>query len=164
MSVMTLPMYDFSISGEIGTVAAKNYVSIFNPANSTRVLIIGGIFTSSIGTAADTEPRTLRGFRITAASGGTLQPVSAIAKFNTRAHPNPIAEVRTDNPTVTLGAAILNHPAPIDKRAGSVNATLGFPSSPFLFYPGEGFVMRMDVGVTTLFSNISIVWAESGAA
>lgn len=161
MTVKTFPTYDFSMADEPGTVAAKNFVSLFNPVGSGRLMILGGIFTSSAATATDTDPRTLRGWRTTAASGGDLESVSDIAKFDTASHPDPVAEVRTGNPTVTLGAAILNHPAPIDKRSSSVTQTLGFPNAPFRFYPGQGFVMRMDAGVTTLFWNISLVWVEA---
>lgn len=161
MTTKTFPTYDFSMAEEVGTVAAKNFVSLFNPLGSGRLMILGGIFTSCSAFASSLVPLTLRGYRITAASGGTLEDAADIMKFDPANHPDPASEVRTGNPTVTLGPALLNHPVPVDKRAGSVTQTLGFPSAPAKFYPGQGFVMRMEAGTTELFWNISLVWAET---
>lgn len=158
MSVRALPTYDFSIADEPGTVAAKNFVSLFNPMGSGKLVLFGGVFTSCSAFSSTLTPLTLRGVKITAASGGTLRPTSDIAKFDSLNHPNPTAEIRTDNPTVTEAARLLSHPAPTDKRVSTVTQTSGFPN--VRFYPGEGIVMRMTSGLTDLFWNISLVWSE----
>lgn len=158
MSIRNLPTYDFSIADEPGTVAAKNFVSLFNPVGSGKLILFGGVFTSCSAFSSHLSPLTLRGVKITAASGGTLRPASDIAKFDSANHPDPAAQIRTDNPTVTETQRLLSHPAPTEKRASNVTQTSGFPN--VRFYPGEGIVMRMTEGLTDLFWNISLVWSE----
>lgn len=154
--------YDFSISNVAGIVAANNYISLFNPVGSGRVVAFGGAFVSSAAAGATSITEPMRGFRITAASAGTLQGPSAIAKFNS-ANPDAACEVRIGNPTVTLGAAIFNSPPTISGSVGStaVHAVAVPPAAgPFILAPGEGVVLRSEAGDTDQRWNLSIVWVE----
>lgn len=154
--------YDFSIANVTGVVAANNYVSLFNPVGSGRVISFGGGFVSSTSAGATSETAPMRGLRITAASAGTLVPASDIAKFSS-ASPNATAEVRTGNPTVTLGAAIFNSPPTISGSVGStVVHQIAVPpgAGPFTFAPGEGVVLRTEAGDADQRWNLSLVWVE----
>ena len=155
-------VYDFSLSNATGVVAANNFISLFNPVGSGKVLSFGTVFVSCALAAGSTNTEPLRGFRITAASGGTLQATSAIAKFIT-SDPNPVAEVRTGNPTVTAGAAIFNSPPVVSGAAGFGNVhIIPVPGglAPFTLVEGEGIVLATTAGDVDQRWNISIVWSE----
>lgn len=154
--------YDFSIGNTPGVVAANNFMTLFNPVASGRNVLFGGAFISSAAAGATSTAEPMRGFRITTATGGALQAVADIAKFNT-ASPNPVAEVRTGNPSVTLGAAIFNSPPTISASVGStaVHAVAVPPAAgPFILAQGEGVVLRTSAGDTDQSWNLSIVWVE----
>ncbi|HEY6021929.1 MAG TPA: hypothetical protein VIY48_19295 [Candidatus Paceibacterota bacterium] len=155
-------VYDFSLPQAVGVVAANNFISLFNPVGSGRVLSLGSVFISSSTTAASTITEPLRGFRITSATGGTLQTTSAIAHFIT-SDPDTLAEVRTGNPTVTLGAPFLNSPPFSGGAAGSGTVhVIPVPGglAPFTMVEGEGMVLRTNSGDIDQRWNISIVWSE----
>jgi len=161
MTRKSLPSYVFSQDAIANVSTAYVYLSLFNPVGSGKFLVVGGLFVSSTITIPSSVPDSLRGWRITAASGGTLQLDSAVAKVQSN-FPDPVAEVRTGNPTVTLGAALFNSPAPIENKASSVheiNLPPGAP--PFTLVPGEGIAVRTAAGAGTGATwNISVVWAE----
>lgn len=155
-------LYDFSLQRQDSTVAAKNFMSLFNPVGSGRVMSMGGLFVSYMATNPS-PAYPLRGYRInTQPTGGTLHPESDICRFDTQRFA-PAAEIRSNNPNVgTLGAAFFNaapgitlgtqHSSGIEQ----IDAPAGF--NPFLLYPGEGIVVRQDVGNPGHYWNISVVW------
>lgn len=156
--------YVFSIGGVAGVVAAQNHLSLFNPSGSGRNISLGAAYVHSEATAASLTPAPMQGFRITAASGGTLQTNStAVAQFQT-SMPTSIAEVRTGNPTVTTAAQIFNASPVISPNTGASTpqyiaaAPAVYP--PFILAPGEGIVLRTSSGLTTMSWNLSVVWAE----
>lgn len=154
--------YDFSLADTAGVVAANNWISLFNPVGSGRSVLFGGAFISSTAAGATSVTAPMRGLRVSTATGGTLQLAAAIAKFNS-ANPDAVAEVRTGNPTVTLGAAIFNSPPTISASVGStaVHAVAVPPAAgPFVLAPGEGVVLRTESGDTDQRWNLSIVWVE----
>lgn len=156
-------VYVFSADEIPGVAAATNYLSLFNPVGSGKNLYVGGAFISAVTAGGSTVTSPMRGFRITTATGGVLQAVSAISKFIS-ANPDPVAEVRTGNPTVTLGASIFNSPPPLSAGNGStpVHQVLIPPNSgPFLLAEGEGIVFRQAIGDTDLRWNLSVSWAEA---
>lgn len=156
-------VYVYSADEIPGVAAATNYLSLFNPVGSGKSLYIGGIFISCVTAGGSTVTAPMRGYRTTTATGGTLQAASAIAKFIT-ATPDPIAEVRLANPTVTLGAALFNSPPPLSAGNGTTpvhQVPIPPDSGPFSLAPGEGIVLRQTTGDTDLRWNLSIAWAEA---
>lgn len=154
--------YIFSLDKVPIVAAANNYLSLFNPAGSEKIILVNGVFISSTLTTPSSVTDPLRGWRITAASGGVLQSAPGVAKTQSKL-PDPTAEVRTGNPTVTLGAPVFNSPAPIENRSSSVHVVgLGAAIDPFILAPGEGLVLRSEAGAATGGTwNLSIVWAEA---
>lgn len=156
-------VYVYSADEIPGVAAATNYVSVFNPIGSGKNLFLGGIFISAVTAGGSTVTAPMRGFRITTATGGTLQAASAIGKFIST-NPDPIAEVRLGNPTVTLGAGLFNSPPPLSAGNGSTpvhQVPIPPNSGPFVLAPGEGIVLREAIGDTDLRWNLSISWAEA---
>ena len=155
--------YAFSMASTPGVLAANNFLSLFVPAAASFNAIVGGVFVSCTTAAASTETEPMRGFRVTTASAGTLQAASAVSKFIS-AYPNPGAEVRTANPTVTLGAPFFSSPPAISATVGStaVHAVQPPPTAlgAFILQPGEGLVLRTAAGDVDQRWNISIVWSE----
>lgn len=155
--------YIFSIGNVPGVVAANVFLALTNPAGSNRLIAFNGAFLSSGTTGAAVSAIPMRGRRATNVSGGTLQPASEIVKLN-NLYPNPFAEVRTDNPSATLGAPIFNSPAPRAQGATSfgtvhdIELPAGAPL--FLMYPGESAILRTSAGETTQSWNITVVWSE----
>lgn len=158
--------YIYSIAEVPGVLAANNYISLFNPSSSTKVAVLSGLFVSyalPIGASISTP---LRGWRTTAHSGGTSVDMSAaagnVAKVQT-IYPDPLCEIRIDNPTVTLGPACFNSPPPTQKDPNYVHE-VDLPTGllPFTLRPGEGFVLRTDASLTEVRWNLTLVWAEQG--
>lgn len=155
-------VFVYSLSGVTGVVAANNFVSLFNPVGSGKTLSFGSAFISSTAGGATSQPDPMRGFRITAASAGTLVADSAVGKFIT-ADADPVAEVRIGNPTVTLGAALFSSPPVISATVGSTAVhVIPIPGglAPFTLVEGEGIVLRTLIGDTDQIWNLSLVWAE----
>lgn len=158
-----LGVNSFSLANISGVVAANVFLALFNPVGSGRVLLpfVIAVSSATAGNSTATEP--LRGHRISAASGGTLQPVSALAKNNT-SEPDSVAEVRTGNPTVTLGVPMFNSPPPISLTnvSQAVHDIVVPPDSGgILLAPGEGLAFRTASGTTNQRWNLTLVWGEA---
>lgn len=146
-----------------GVAAANNYASVFNPIGSGKNLLffIASVSATTAGGSAVTAP--MRGYRVTAASGGTLQAASTVAKFQS-VQANPVAEVRLGNPTVTLGAPIFNAPPAISATVSTTSShttSLIPPLGAFICVPGEGVVLRTTTSDVDLRWNFAIVWGEA---
>lgn len=156
-------VYSMSLSVIAGTVAANNFMTLFNPAGSGKFVALGGIFFSSYGMGTTTAVEPARGFRISTATGGTVANVSEIAKYDTT-YPNPTGEIRYNNPAVTLGAQFLNSPPPLG--TGGIGTQFVDKIEPpptaggFILRPGEGAVLRTNAGDIDQLWNLSIVWGE----
>lgn len=156
-------VYIFSLDEVPGVAAANNYLSLFNPIGSGKNVIFVGAFISCVTAGGSSVTAPMRGFRAAAISGGTLQADSASVRFIT-ANPDPVAEVRTGNPSATLDGAIFNSPPAISATTGSTSvhaALVPSGTGPFLLVPGEGIVLRTSAGDTDLRWNLSFVWAEA---
>jgi hypothetical protein len=137
-------------------------MTLFNPLASGRVLSFGGSFISSTAAGGSSVTDPMQGFRITDATGGTLQADSAVAKFN-NANPDLVAEVRTGTVTATLGAQIFNSPPIISATVGSTavhQVAVPPAAGPFILMPGEGVALRAAAGDTDQRWNLSVVWVE----
>ena len=153
--------YDFSLERQDSLAAGKNFLTLYNPPSAGVLMTLTAAFVSY---ASDTvSPSfTLRGFRIAAEpTGGTLHTAAEVCKFDT-AHPDNEAVIRSNNPTVALGAAFFNSPAGVEKKVMSevhqIDAPPGF--NPFLIRPGEGVVFRQAQGAVGHLWNFSIIWRE----
>lgn len=155
--------YVFSDHQIAGAVAPTNHLALFNPVGSGRTIVLAGVFVSSYteGAVAGVEP--LRGWFATNIAGGTLEAASAIGKIRSTM-PNAVAQIRTDNPTATLGASWFNSPATRATAASSAAFVHQIPAAvaagAVTFLPGEGTVIRTEVGDTNQRWNISIAWSE----
>lgn len=156
--------YLFSMDDVPGVVAANNFLSLFNPVGSGKFLYYLGSFISTYVTSgAATTRESMQGHATVAASGGTLQAASNIFKFDS-AYANASAEVRTGNPTVTIGPNVFNSPPPINTTTTQYVHSVGLGllniGGPVKIRPGEGIVFTTDAGTTNQTWNISIAWAE----
>lgn len=156
-------VYVFSLANTPGVVAANNFLSLFNPVGSGKTAAFSGCFVSSTSAGGTTETEPMRGFRITAASAGTLQAASAVVKF-VSTYPNPALQVRTANPTCTIDGAIFNTPPTISATVGSTevhSVGSGAQLGVFSLAEGEGVVLRTAAGDVDQRWNLSIVWGET---
>lgn len=159
-----LGSYLFSMDDQPGVVAANNFLSLFNPVGSGKFLYYLGAYVSTyVAGGGSTTRESMQGHAVTAASAGTLQAASAIFKFDST-YPNAGAEVRTGNPTVTVGPNLFNSPPPIGTTSGQYVHAIGEGlleiGGPVKIRPGEGLVFTTDAGNTNQTWNISIAWAE----
>jgi len=156
-------VYVFSADSITGVAAANNYLSIANPVGSGKTVIFAGAFISATTAGGSNTTSPMRGYRATTIAGGTLQADSASAKFITT-NPNPVAEIRVDNPTAVLDGALFNSPPPLSaSQGGTAVHAVPVPggTGPFTLAEGEGIVMRQEIGDTDLRWNLSVVWAEA---
>lgn len=155
--------YVFSDHEIAGVAAANNFIALTNPTGNTKVILIAGVFVSSVTVAGVPAAAPLRGYFATAVSGGTLEPSSAIGKVRSNM-PNPTGEVRTDNPAATLGAAWFNSPAILSTGLQSAPFVHQIPATTaagtLTLLPGESTVLRTESGDTDTRWNISIAWSE----
>jgi hypothetical protein len=154
--------YAFGAVDLAGVVAANNFISLFNPSTSGKALYLGTLIWGKYVATTATTAASMVLYQITAASGGT-DSSSSIAKLNT-SYPAASAVVRTANPTVTLGAALLAQAPPLS--GGSFNAApstpvkaLG-PADSLLMLPGEGVVFRTASGDVNQRWNVTFAWSE----
>jgi len=159
VSVKSNPTYLFSVAESLGAATAKNHLVIHNPTGSGKLLFLSGFFGSHVALAASALTAPLRGFRCSGTpTGGTLQAASAICKF-VPTQSDPVAQVFTADPTVTVGPAFLNSPASVEKRASGVHAVDA--PLPFIIAPGNGVVFRQAAFSVDISWNISVLWRES---
>lgn len=155
--------YVYSDDAIAGVVAANNFIALTNPTGSGKVVLLAGVFVSQLTTGAVSATDPLRGFLATGVSGGTLQAASAIGKVRSTM-PAPAAEIRTLNPSATLGAAWFNSPtlqatgASTSSFIHQVPATIAAGAITLL--PGESTVLRTASGSTNTLWNMSIAWSE----
>lgn len=174
-STLALPMYTtalptligayvYSQAEVAGVVAANNFMTLTNPVGSGRTLLFAGAFISSyiVGDTAATIT-SMRGYRASAVSGGTLQAASTVGKFRTSAS-DPIGQIRTGGVTATLGTALFNSPPFIGAAKGSSPFVHQVPvpaaGGPFTLMEGESLVMRTEAGDVDTRWNLSLAWAE----
>ena len=155
--------YVFAIADVPGVVAANNYLSAFNPVGSGRIMIAVASNYASYAVGQTDVPQSMKVYRTTAASGGTLvTPQSTIPKFVTTSV-DSVVQIRTGNPTVTTVGNILLGAAPvISTGAGAANTASSVPpGASFVMQPGQGLVFRSDAGDIDQRWNIQLVWAET---
>jgi len=155
--------YVYSAAQQAGVVAANNFLSLSNPTGSGKLIVVAGVFVSSIIVGdIDVTVQPLRGWLATNVAGGTLQAASTIGKTRSTM-PAPAGEIRL-TPTATLGAAWFNSPALVGAAKTSAPFVHQIPAAvaagPITLLPGEGTVLRTDAGDVDTRWNLSIAWSE----
>lgn len=146
-----------------GVVAAENHLALTNPTGSGKVIIVAGVFISSITVGAVAAADPMRGWLATSVSGGTLEAASAIGKVRSTM-PNSVGQIRIGGVTATLGAAWFNSPPILASGAATapfvhqVPATI--PAGSITLLPGESTVLRTESGDVDQRWNLSIAWSE----
>jgi len=145
-----------------GVVAANNFLSIFNPVGSGKVISFFSVAPDSYATGSSPTAVSLLVDRTTAASGGTQVTAANINKLIT-IQPNSVAEVRTGNPSVTKsGITLYSWPPPIASGQGSVSSAYSAvpPGQGFFCLPGQGINFSTSAGNTNQVWSIKVTWAE----
>lgn len=167
MTVKRFPGYVFSRDQNVGVVAAHNHVVLTNPASSSKLILIGGVFLSQTTVGAVSGAPPMRGFLATGVpSGGTLVDAVDIGKSKGTLD-DPVGQIRTGNASVTLGAAWFNSPALETIGASSPAFIHQIPTTPpgadtLTLRAGESTALRTTAGDTDQRWNISITWVEVG--
>jgi hypothetical protein len=157
-------VYQYSspvVSGS--TTSGYNYHSIFNPGTSTNLMAVRRVVINWVAVAAAVYIEgTL--YRITAASGGTTFPATAVGKKDT-SYPTPTVDIRYAGVTVTLETKIFNFITP-----GAAGYTTGIfdlffdrddGRSDIILRPGQGLALRQEaVGDADFRVSIMVEWEE----
>ena len=147
-----------------GVVAANNFLSIFNPLGSGKNITAYQVSVNPWAAAATTTDVSMNVFRTTAGSAGTLVAASAVNRLLTTS-PNPVAEVRTGNPTTTnTGTTLIGFPPAITSAGSGISASgsvNSIPGASFTMLPGQGIVFSTASGDVDQRWNIQFIWAES---
>lgn len=154
--------YFYSMIDAPGVAAANNFMSIFNPLGSGKVISFFAIAVDSFASGASSTAVSLKVDRITAASAGTLAPATDINKLITT-EANSIASLRTGNPTVTkVGSSLYSWPPPLATGTGVGGTTISTPppGQGFFILPGEGIAFSTSSGNTNQVWSIKATWAE----
>lgn len=156
-----LGVYIHDIHDIASTVAAKNFLSLFNPSGSGRQIVVVGVSISDYSVNSVTGSTSMEVWRTTAASAGTLVAAANVNRFVTTMA-NPLAEVRTGNPTVTLAGTdpLVAFPPAQGTGAQPPTVVSPTPGAAFIILPGQGVVFVQNAGDVDERWNIQIVWAE----
>lgn len=161
-----LNVYSFSLVDAPGVAAANRFLSIFNPVASGRTLVLLSVEVLIYSVAIASTKNSLRLARTTAASVGTLQLDSAVNEWVV-ADTDPVAEVRTANPTVTVSREVTAFKNLNITAAGSLAVSRqifrpgDFGWGEFTLVPGEGAVLYQTIaGNVAETYDLMIIWAE----
>lgn len=158
-----LGVYTVTFTEIAGTVAALNYLSVFNPVNSGILHSALMLRQDTYATSASSTAISLVGYRTTSSSGGMLMTASTVTRYLTTM-PDPVTTVRTGNPSFTAlnNVPVLYHEPIISTGAGNSNG-LGLQTPPgqlALIRPGEGLGLSTSAGNTNQVYNFTYTWAE----
>ncbi|WAB09284.1 hypothetical protein SEA_STELLA_44 [Streptomyces phage Stella] len=158
--------YVYSQDQHVGTVGPHIHVALTNPVGSGRIILLSGVFISSVAASATTTLDPMRGWFATNVSGGTLVAAADIGKIRTTM-PNPVGEIRIEGATATLGASWFNSPPILATGAAAPGFIHQIPTTiqagSLTLLPGESTVLRTADGDTDQRWNISIAWVETYA-
>lgn len=164
MSIAPTLVYQHALSDIPGVVAANNFMTVYNPPGSGKVMFALQLNVSSYSVGATSVANSLEAFRITSApTGGTLVAASSVARFNTL-HPDPASVVRIGNPSATPSGELLVGFPPIISVGTGESASSSFSppgGASFFSLPGQGLVFRTEAGDVDQRWNIDFVWGEA---
>jgi hypothetical protein len=156
--------YTFNLPDVPGVVATNNFVSLFNPAASGKTIVIYRATIVPWASAGATTDVSMKVYRTASTpSGGSVVAAANIPKFDSAA-PSSIADLRTTNPTVTLGVGPIFSSPPAVTSAGA-GAQASFVSeipagASFVLHAGEGVVAQTSSGNVNELWNFSVTWLE----
>ena len=163
MTAKPLLVYQHALADIPGTVAANNFLTVYNPVGSGRVQAALQLNVSAYSVGATSVAASLLVYRITSApTGGTLVNAEDVVRFNTL-HPDPVSIVQIGNPSASpVGNILVGIPPIISVGTGqSANASFAPPGgASFLSLPGQGLLFRAASGDTDQRWNIDYVWGE----
>ena len=154
--------YHYAVVDVPGTVAANNYISLFNPSNSGKTYILLAMHINNYSVGASSTANSMVKYRITAASGGSVVATNNIAGYDTTG-PTSTASIRTGNPTVTtVGPPGMPVSPPIATGAGdNAENVIHFPAGTYyLIHPGEGVAYSVAAGNTNQVWTVHLIWCE----
>lgn len=146
-----------------GVVLANNFMSVMNPVGSGKNVILFQAEFGSYTIGASNTATSITATRISSATLGTLIPAASVNRFVT-SWANPVAQVRTLNPTVVPVGLPLNAWIPPISTGAGIGAT-SYTSTPpgagFVCAPGEGLVFGTAAGNVNQVWKINVIWAEA---
>lgn len=156
-------MYSASFSFA-GQASAYRFVALMNPANSGKNIIFEEASVLAYASVSVISNTALSLYRITSATGGSVQSDSIVNKFQT-AYPNPTMELRTANPTVVTGARLFAFAPPVQGlTVGALSPspqTVMFNHVELVLAQGEGVAFLQEAaGLTGHQYNIYSRWTE----
>lgn len=155
-------VYIITFTDLSGVVAANTFLSVFNPTTSGVLHVGQSIRIASYSTGATAVAVSMLANRVTAASGGTQLAAANVNRFTT-VMPNPKAEVRTGNPTVTTFATPFTFKTMTLSTGVANTATqeLRSPTGDLVeILPGEGFCLSTSAGSVNQSWSFDYIWAE----
>ena len=155
-------VYFHAIVDSPGTTTSNNYISVLNPSGSGKLAIALGFIATNYATGTVTGAQSMKVFRTSAHSGGTDIAAASVNRFLS-AFPNPVAQVKVGNPTVTTtnGTNPMLGIAPaLGGGAQAPETVAPTPGASFTFLPGEGIVFQVSAGSTNQLWNMQYIWAE----
>lgn len=157
----TWKIYVAALTDTPGVVATNNFLSVFNPVGSGVHMVGLGAVVGGYAIATSQTPNSMLAQRISAASGGTLATAANVSRYDATVS-NPLAQVRTANPTVTLTQSpLFGWPPPVSTGTGALGVATPAASGPaFICHPGEGLVWYTVAGNVNQLWNIQYTWAE----
>lgn len=163
MSRYKRPAYRYVLSAN-GVVAANNFLTLTNPANSGAVVAFAldalHVRCGSVGPVTLQPPMIVS--RATGVSGGTLvNSATSVTRYRT-ASPAPAAELRTGNPTATVGTPfVLVHSIESTGAATPVGVEFNVTLDDVELAEGESLVFRTSAGDVDQRWIIGFTWKES---
>lgn len=156
--------YSTALADLPGVVAANNFLSLFNPVGSGKTITLYALNVVPWASALTASAVSMSLFRVSAASVGTLIAAANVNRMDTTSA-NPVAEVRTGNPTVTTVGTMLSAFPPA-LSAAKTGANVPTPaiapnSASFVMAAGQGLVIRTASGDVNQLWNLAIAWSES---
>jgi len=128
------------------TTAGYVYHSFFYPSTASNLIAVRRININWVAVAAAVYIEGAL-YRITAASGGTARPVTAVAKKDSN-YPDPTIDLRDTGVTVTLAQKVFSFitPGAAGHLTGIHNIDFIRPDgrSDFILRPGEGLCLRQE--------------------
>ncbi len=150
------------------TGAAYNYMCLFNPVGSGRVLAVSKVDYNAYAVAVSISKNSIRLTNVAGYTSGGVDS-SAIIQKHDPSMPGSVAKIYTGNPTLALGQVFKAFPPPVTITAagGITSPEIDYnPAKEFVeivLPAGTGLVLNQAVaGTATQNFNFRFVWYEIG--
>lgn len=151
-----------TMSAMAGVVASNNYVS-FMISSGPTIAVIKKIHIEQNIIGPLTGGTSLLVSRIGSAAGGTLVTATTIGKKDTN-DPDPLAIIRTANPTMGLGNDMMAFMTPTSSSPYAWDWTSQRPSDDIICRSGQGIAIRGILGNTNERLLFNFEWLETREA